>query len=303
MTPALPRAAVVGAGGIASVFAAQLCRLGVEVLFCSRREFATLQIESPTASFEAPVQNVVDPAAVPPEWSKVPWLLLGVKTYQTQAARPWLERLAWAGSTIVVLQNGIESRARLSNAVAGAQVVESVIYCGAELLAPGRVRHRGPIDLVLDADEQGRQVQQLFAGSAASVTLAADFVTAQWRKLMTNVAANGITALTGRRLGVLNSAGIADIVEGLLSEALTVAHAEGAALTAQDVVELVATLRAPASADVAPSMYQDRQAGRPTEHDAIYGAVVRAGSKNDIATPMHSLFAALLAAGDPPTLD
>ena len=43
-------------------------------------------------------------------------------------------------------------------------------------------------------------------------------------------------------------------------------------------------------------MLYDRLAGRALEYDAIYGAVVRAGARHQIATPLHMAMAALLAA-------
>ena len=42
----------------------------------------------------------------------------------------------------------------------------------------------------------------------------------------------------------------------------------------------------------------ERLAGRPTEHDALYGAVIRAGARHGIATPFAETVSALLAAGD-----
>jgi 2-dehydropantoate 2-reductase len=44
------------------------------------------------------------------------------------------------------------------------------------------------------------------------------------------------------------------------------------------------------------SMLYDRLAGHQLEYDAKYGAVLRAGERHGIATPMHATFAALLAA-------
>ena len=46
-------------------------------------------------------------------------------------------------------------------------------------------------------------------------------------------------------------------------------------------------------------MLQDRRAGRATEHDALYGAIVRAGRRHGIPTPLCEVFDTLLAAGDP----
>jgi len=46
-------------------------------------------------------------------------------------------------------------------------------------------------------------------------------------------------------------------------------------------------------------MLADVRAGRPTEHDAIYGAVIRLASKLDIPIPNIRLIHALLDAREP----
>jgi 2-dehydropantoate 2-reductase len=46
-------------------------------------------------------------------------------------------------------------------------------------------------------------------------------------------------------------------------------------------------------------MLYDRRAGRPTEHDAIYGAVVRAARRLGLDAPLARAMQTLLAAGDP----
>ncbi|MGI9596825.1 MAG: ketopantoate reductase C-terminal domain-containing protein [Acidimicrobiales bacterium] len=47
------------------------------------------------------------------------------------------------------------------------------------------------------------------------------------------------------------------------------------------------------------SMLQDRESGRPTEHDAIHGAILRRGAKHDIPAPTTLVIHDLLAAGSP----
>jgi 2-dehydropantoate 2-reductase len=44
-------------------------------------------------------------------------------------------------------------------------------------------------------------------------------------------------------------------------------------------------------------MLYDRQAGRPTEHAAITGAIVAAGRRHSVPTPLNNLLLVLLDAG------
>ncbi|MEM9656214.1 MAG: ketopantoate reductase C-terminal domain-containing protein, partial [Actinomycetota bacterium] len=44
------------------------------------------------------------------------------------------------------------------------------------------------------------------------------------------------------------------------------------------------------------SMQQDVEAGKPTEHDAIHGAVIRHGDQQGLPTPMTTIIHDLIAA-------
>ncbi|WP_142055155.1 ketopantoate reductase C-terminal domain-containing protein [Pseudonocardia kunmingensis] len=71
----------------------------------------------------------------------------------------------------------------------------------------------------------------------------------------------------------------------------------GAALDPADAAAVVGLL---ADQDAAgTSMPYDRRAGRATEHDALYGAVLRVAARHGVPTPTTRTIAALLAAGEP----
>ena len=74
-----------------------------------------------------------------------------------------------------------------------------------------------------------------------------------------------------------------------------VGRAEGARLEDSLPDDIVASARR-APRDTLNSMAADRIAGRPTEHDARNGVIVRLGRKHGIAAPMNALMVALLEA-------
>ena len=71
----------------------------------------------------------------------------------------------------------------------------------------------------------------MLAGSGLGVEQESDFRTAAWRKLLSNVAANPITALTARPVSVLGEPGVRELAEGLLAEAVAAAGAEAQSTT------------------------------------------------------------------------
>ena len=290
--------AVVGPGSVGSFFAAQLSAAGLPVLSCVRRPFDRYVVESQEAPVDVPATTLTDPGLVD---GPVRWVLLTVKAHQTEGARPWLERLCDDGTTVVVVQNGVEQEERGRSVSGRASVVPGVVYCGAELLGPGHVRHHRHATLLVPLGPDVDELVALFADTPCKIRPTEGWLTEAWRKLGANVVANGITALTMRRIEVLADPAIQELARQILRECWTVGEAEGAAVSPDDADRLVSGM-AGSPGSGGSSMYYDRLAGRPLEHDALYGAVVRAGQRQGIPTPLHEAMSALLeAAAGPPS--
>jgi 2-dehydropantoate 2-reductase len=287
--------AVVGPGSVGAFFAAQLAAAGVPVLSCARRSFDRYVVESTEAPVDVAASVATDPVSVE---GPVRWVLLTVKAHQTEGTRPWLERLCSTGTTVVVVQNGVEQEARGRSVAGPARVLPGVVYCGAELLAPGHVRHHQHSTLFVPEGADGAELVALFAPTPWRIRPTATWSTEAWRKLGANVVANGITALTLRRISVLGDPSVVPLAESVLRECWAVGRAEGADVSEHDAAAMVQAMGA-AAGDGGTSMLYDRLAGRPLEHDALHGAVVRAGGRHGIPTPLHEALVALLAAAAP----
>jgi 2-dehydropantoate 2-reductase len=77
------------------------------------------------------------------------------------------------------------------------------------------------------------------------------------------------------------------LVEQAGMETLTVARARGIALAEDSPARMMAALDAIAPGIVA-SLQRDIEAGRPSELDALTGALVRLGGEVGVATPLHA---------------
>ena len=127
----MARVAVVGAGAIGSTVAAALQRAGRhDVQLCARRDPGPIVVERPDGdrvALTAPV--VVDPAnAVGP----ADWVVLAVKAHQTEGAAAWLRALCAPGTTVAVLQNGIDHVERVAPLAGAATVLPTVNWCPVE---------------------------------------------------------------------------------------------------------------------------------------------------------------------------
>jgi 2-dehydropantoate 2-reductase len=288
------RVAVVGPGAIGVTYAAAAEEAGHDVVLCGRRPAPAPVVERPDGAEHRLASPVVaDPAAAD---GPVPWVLLAVKAHQTAGAAAWLEALCGAGTTVAVLQNGVEHRALVAPLAGDATVLPTVVWCPAEVVAPGRVQQRGEAALSVPDDDAGAALAGLFDGSSAVVRRVADFTTEAWRKLTSNAVA-GLLPITRRRIEVLSSDGMHEVGLAFARECVAVARAEGANLSDDDAAGIFDRLAA-MPPDLGTSILFDRLAGRPMEWDARNGVVRRLGARHGIPTPISDVLVPLLAALD-----
>jgi len=286
--------AVVGMGGIGSVMAASLCAADRhEVVACARRPIDRLILERPETTVEVAPRCLTDAARATP----VDWVFLATKAHQTPSCADWLARLCRPGTRVVVLQNGIDHARRVGPCAPGARVVPTVVYYNGERLGAGRVRFRHVTDHELAApdDADGRALVELLDGTRLGVLLTADFATLSWRKLLINAVANPITALTLQRQTVLRRADVLALCRAVLEEAVAVARAERVAL-ALDEVDATLAILLTYPTEAGTSMLFDRMAGRALEIEALTGAIVAAGERHGVATPLNRALLTLLRA-------
>ncbi|TDQ45990.1 2-dehydropantoate 2-reductase [Actinorugispora endophytica] len=288
------RVAVVGAGAIGAVVAEAAHQAGHQVTLCVRRPLDSITVEREGSRRCLRLPTATAPDAVT---SPVDWLLLATKAQDAPRALGWIRRLAGAGTTVVALQNGVDHHERVAPLLALGELLPALVYVSAERVSRDHVRHRWGRRIVVPAGPAGTALGRLLAGTEVEVACDPDFTTAAWRKLLTNLAANPLTALTLRRIGVLQHPDVRELARGILTEAVAVGRAEGAKLLDTDVDQTLDFFAAmpPYSGT---SMLHDRMAGRSVEHDLITGALVRAAERHGIATPLNRTVLALLRALD-----
>ena len=195
---------------------------------------------------------------------------------------------------VVFLQNGIshldiQERLYLPAAPAFASSSE-----GATLLGPGHVLHAGKGKTLMGflTDPTDRHQQQLaelarlLQEAGLDVELSQDIRTQLWAKLFVNAGINPLTALYNRTNGqLLTSCAARGRLKNIVRESETVARACGITIAVDPLQTTLAVCKR--TARNISSMLQDRRHQRPTEIDAINGAIVREGKRVGIATPFN----------------
>src|SRR5262249_35136391 len=159
---------------------------------------------------------------------------------------------------------------------------------------PGRIVHHGFASFEVPAGPVADELAGVFAGTQLELLPVDDMLTVAWAKLISNVTCSPLTALTRRRLEIMRDDRIADLSIGLAEECLRVAAAVGADLSPSMAPDMIGFIRT-VSPRMGSSMMYDQLAGRPTEYEALTGAVVRFGRRHGVPTPLNDAMYALLA--------
>jgi 2-dehydropantoate 2-reductase len=239
-------------------------------------------------------RHMVPVSANPLEIGPVDVVLFCVKSSALAACVQTCTVLISPRTLVVFLQNGIghldiQEQMNLPAPPAFASSSE-----GATLLAPGHVRHAGHGMTHLGfLHKPSDQLQQLLATLARTLQLAGfdsslspDIRSQLWAKLFINIGINPLTALYNRTNGqILTSCAARGRLKNLVREAEAVARACDVAIATDPLQATLAVCKK--TATNISSMLQDRRHKRPTEIDAINGAIVREGKRLGIATPFN----------------
>ncbi len=277
----MSRVAIIGAGNLGAFLAATLFRVGHEVFFCVRRPPESIQIEGQSALRFPFYLSDPPPADI---------ILLTVKTYDTPSALGWLACLAGDRQPTAVVQNGVHHAARI--APFPAIPVLAHVYVEAHqgvhrAFAPPRAHFSVP------AGSASQPFVQLFDKTPVPVRQESDFHTASWRKMLQNCVSNPLTALAGRGLEILAEPFYRDWAERILTEALPIAQADGAALPADEprrILELLASY----PRGTRTSMLQDFERGKRLELEALNGTIMELGRQYSLQVSVNEDLVSLL---------
>jgi 2-dehydropantoate 2-reductase len=294
------RIGIVGAGAIGLTFAAGLSRAHDVVLLARRSAVAeTIARDGVTIEFGDDVRNArvratTDAAALADREA----LIVAVKTYSTAEALAPLRGVLASRALVATIQNGIDNADVVRAALPGARVIAGTTQQGVVRLGDGRVRSVNEGTTIFARDDAAAptsdDLAQAFASAGLDARIADDVDLILWRKLVIVAAINPLGALTSRTNGaVVTDDDLVPLAEALCAEAAAVARAEGV-----DPGEAWETVAAAARATAANrnSMLQDMDAGRPTEIDAISGAILRRAQARGIAVPVTATMLRLVRA-------
>lgn len=287
------RIAVIGAGALGSLFAEGLGRVAdLLVVDRSRAPLRPGHEKEPARPGQPlpPGRPSVEPVEV---------ALVCVKSQGTEWAAEVAAHVLADDGVAVTLQNGLGHLETLARVLGPRRTAQGATTEGA-FFRDGRVVRAGRAQTYLAPHPDDRSARPRLVALAAHL-LMADFPTevvddardVVWRKLVVNAAINPLSALLRLKNGDIPAHPAAATADELACETARVGRALGVAISDEEAVALWRGAAARTSENRS-SMLQDVERGRPTEIDAICGAIAREGARLGIATPLNAAMATLL---------
>lgn len=294
-------AAIVGPGGVGGLLGGLLARSGARVEFVAGESTAAVLRERGLTvrsgrygDFTVPVTG---PVTATTELSgPVDVCFVTTKATSLKAALTRVPPEALGDGLVVPLLNGVEHMAVLRDRYPAEQVVAGVIRVESTRVAPGVIEHASPF-LTIDLGSRtapAARVDELAARLRKfdiDADVRPDEATMLWDKFSFLAAIALLTTRHAAPVGVIRTEHREELI-AVVGEVTTVAAAEGAPIDPERIIAftdgLPPTLRS--------SMQRDAEAGRPTELDALGGAVLRAAARHGIETPRMAALVAELTA-------
>jgi len=296
-----------GSGAIGTYYGAKLAQAGYDVVFIARGAHLNALREEGLhvmglEEFHLPIVRATsDPATVGP----VDVLLFTVKAYDTDEAARLALPLVGPETTVVPLQNGVDSQERLGAFFGPGRVIGGLCRISVDIPSPGTVRIHSPFKEIVIGEMSGGPSARTEAISAALTQaeiphrVSGEIRTDIWKKFVFITALAGITGATRSALGPIRECEETFALYGrLAAEAVAVGQAEGVPLDASLPQELMAQARNTAPG-LKASLLVDLERGRRTEVETLNGAVQRLGRKSGVPTPVTDVIYGLIKLHQP----
>lgn len=296
------RIAIMGAGGVGGYVGGALSKAGNDVSFIARGSHLEamrqkgLQLQTARGDYTLTVDATHDPADV----GIVDLVVLTVKSNQNAQAIPALLPMVGDNTSILTLQNGVDSYEELAKVVGPERVLPGTIYIESHIESPGVVRQSGDVARIVFGEMGGELsaraqfILETFLDANLDAQLSQDIAKTLWSKLLYASSSAGTAAAARVPMSrFVQHAEARDTILAALREVEAVGKAKEIEFD-DDVVEIAMAHILNAPKDVRSSIQIDLSLGVPIDIDTMNGAVVRIGKEVGVPTPVHSLIYSIL---------
>jgi 2-dehydropantoate 2-reductase len=285
---------VLGAGAIGSLYGAKLAAAN-EVILVAREKHADA-INANGLRLEGLESQVVKLRAVTALETIGPnaVVLVTTKVPDTAAALGAIASLVREDTTIVSLQNGLDSE-KIARRVLGNRsvVLRAVTQFGAIFKSPGVIQFMARGYTLLESHERSARIAAVLTTAGLDCRFSPDIARDIWHKLVINCVVNPITTILGCDVGAIANPQLDPLKQLVITECIAVAATQGVTLETDFLTEIDGRFRPSHNIN---SMLQDLRRGRATEIDYLNGAVAALGAESGVNCPVNAALTAIIKA-------
>lgn len=302
---------VYGAGAIGSVIGGFLASGGHTVSFLGRiwhmekvREVGLFITGIWGEHLVDNIESYTEFAQIPAD-SDFDLILITVKSYDTERAGREVKNLIKENTLVLHLQNGLGNAEKLLNYISQDKLITGRVIFGVEI-EPGVVK------VTVSADEivlgtfgtvpapTIKEMSDIFSRAGLPARLSTSIDKHLWAKALYNCALNPLATILEVPYGFLaENEYTKEIMDKVIEEIYQVGgelKVDFKPPTAEEYKEQFYSKLVPATAEHHASMFQDIKRGKPTEIEALNGAISAYGEKYGVDTPYNTLLTNLIKA-------
>ena len=296
------RIAVMGAGGVGGCLGALLAHSGNDVSLVARGRHLDAIQNNGLRLKQEDGEITVHPAATaePADIGPVELVLYTVKTYHNASAIPAVGPLAGPETAVLTLQNGVECHLQLAAALGPGHAMPGAYWTASSIESPGVIASVGPAPRLSFGEERGgtsrraEAIGNVLQEAGIVAELSPDPLRVLWSKFVVLCSIAGITSAARTRIKEFMQYPEGErLFVDAMREVDRVGRAMGVDLPEGMVEGSLEFIKG--FPDFQNSMHADFENGRPTELEALNGAVVRIGRETGIQTPVNELIYSVLA--------
>ncbi len=293
--------AIVGAGAMGSLFGGCLAASGADVTLVDvdRAHVDAIQAHSLALDLgDGPKRIKVAATTEPRSVGPVDLIVVFCKHLDTAGAVRGAAPMMTPDTYVWTLQNGVGNAEIIAETVSRNRIAKGLTSMTGIIDGPGRVstNFKGTSETFIwpvDSHKHARldDVVRIFTKAGLPTFLAPDIDYRIWRKLVVNASLTVVSAAANVGIGPVGESEAGQkLLRRIVGEVVTVARAQGVPLQLDDAIGYMEELRRKAFNHVGSTTI-DLQNGRPTEIDAMCGAVARHGQRLGVPTPANEFMA------------
>jgi 2-dehydropantoate 2-reductase len=298
---------IVGCGAIGKLFGVKLSGGGHEVIFLDNdpevveainlNGIRLTKLDARDSESDLPIRAkaTTDGASI----NSCDLIILAVKGYSTAPATKSVRHLVNRESPILTIQTGLGNIETMAEIINRVDILGGVTFLGATSLNRSRIRHAGIGPTLLGElegnwTERVKGVKKAFDAAGLQTQVSDNILGHIWSKTLVYAAVNPLTAILRLKNGQLvqKMESIA-LAKRLIDEGRLVAQAYGVQLPELDPYDLLLEVCHNTAENLSP-MLQDILNTRPTEVEALNGAIHAMGKLRGISTPLHQAITELI---------